>query len=79
MEISLQAYFNEKDKRSKEKWLVESKGNFYNFGGRESQSSNNSTCQRGESSYNKNGGQGNLELKGRGLTKVMCSALIVKS
>ncbi|XP_050910027.1 uncharacterized protein LOC127123893 [Lathyrus oleraceus] len=59
-EIALQASFNEKNKRLKGKCSMKSKGNFHNFGGRESQSSNNSTCQRGESSYKKHGGQGNF-------------------
>ncbi|XP_050899794.1 uncharacterized protein LOC127106552 [Lathyrus oleraceus] len=47
-EIALQAHLNEKDKRSKGRWHMKSKGNFQNYGGRESQSSKNSTCQRGE-------------------------------
>lgn len=59
-EITLQARFNEKDKRVKGKWPMKSNGNFQNFGGRESQSSKNSTCQRSERSCNKNGGQGNF-------------------
>lgn len=42
-EIALQARFNEKDKRSKGKWFMKSKGNFSNIGGRESQNSKNST------------------------------------
>lgn len=54
-EIALQTRFNEKDKRSKGKWLTKSKGNFHNFDGRESQSSKNSTYQRGASSCNKDG------------------------
>lgn len=39
---------------------MKSKGNFQSFVGRESQNSKSSTCQRGESSYNKHGGQGNF-------------------
>lgn len=39
---------------------MKSKGNFQNFGGREFQNFKNSTCQMGESSYNKNGGHGNF-------------------
>lgn len=52
-EIALQARLNEKNKRSKGKWLIKSKGNFHNFGGRESQNSKNSTCQWAESNCNK--------------------------
>lgn len=59
-EIALQACFNEKDKRLKEKWPLKSKGNFHNFGGRESQNSKILTCQRGDSNCNKNDGQGNF-------------------
>lgn len=35
--IALQARFNEKDKRAKGKWPMKNKGNFQNFGGKESQ------------------------------------------
>lgn len=34
-EIILQARLNVKEKKSKEKWSMKSKGNFQNFGGRE--------------------------------------------
>ncbi|XP_050878162.1 uncharacterized protein LOC127081981 [Lathyrus oleraceus] len=60
VEIALQACFNEKDKRSKEKRPMKSKGNIRNFGGRESQYSKNSTYQRGESNCKKNSGQDNF-------------------
>ncbi|XP_058750744.1 uncharacterized protein LOC131623737 [Vicia villosa] len=56
-EITLQTRFNEKDKKSKGKLPIKSKGNFLNLGGRESQSSKNSICQKGESRYNKDDGQ----------------------
>ncbi|XP_058759183.1 uncharacterized protein LOC131632455 [Vicia villosa] len=46
-EIALQARLNENNKKSKGKWLMMSKGNFLNFGGRESQNSKISTCQKG--------------------------------
>lgn len=36
-EIALQARFNEKGKRSKGKLPLKNKGNFHNFGGKESQ------------------------------------------
>ncbi|XP_050914845.1 uncharacterized protein LOC127129761 [Lathyrus oleraceus] len=68
-EIALQARFNENDKRSKEKWSVKSKENFHNFGGRESQNSKNSTCQKGESSCNKISGQGNFRGENKRLDK----------
>lgn len=48
-EIASQARFNEKDKRLKGKWPMKSKGNFHNFGGKESQNSKNLTFQKGES------------------------------
>ncbi|XP_058733125.1 uncharacterized protein LOC131604719 [Vicia villosa] len=40
-----------------------------NFGGRESQNSKNSTCEKGESSCNKNGGQGNFKGERRRIDK----------
>lgn len=68
-EIALQACFNEKDKRLKEKWPLKSKGNFHNFGGRESQNSKILTCQRGDSNCNKNDGQGNFRGERGGIYK----------
>lgn len=59
-EIALQSHLNDKHKRSKGKWTMKSKWNFQNFGGRKSQNTKNSTCQRYESTCNKNGGQGNF-------------------
>lgn len=68
-QITSQARFNEKDKRSKGKWTVKSKGNFHNFGGKESQSSKNLTCQRGESTCNINGRQGNFRVEKKSFDK----------
>lgn len=58
--ITLQDPFNEKEKKSKGKWPMKSKGSFQNFGGKESQNSKYSTCQKGNSNYDKNDGQGNF-------------------
>lgn len=63
VEIALQARVNEKDKKAKGKWPMKSKGNFQNFGERKSQNFKNWTCQKGESSDNKNGGQGTLKVE----------------
>ncbi|XP_050920494.1 uncharacterized protein LOC127138138 [Lathyrus oleraceus] len=76
--ISWQAQFNEKDKRLKGKWHMKSKGNFQKIYGRKSQSSKNSTFQRGERSCKKNDGQDNFRGEKRGLIKVRSSALSVK-
>ncbi|XP_050884870.1 uncharacterized protein LOC127087999 [Lathyrus oleraceus] len=56
---------------------MKSKGNFQNFGGRESKNLKNSTCQWGESSYNKHGGQRNFIGEGRSLTRARISAISV--
>lgn len=77
-EITLQACFNEKDKRLKEKWPITSKGNFQNFGGREYQNSKNSTYQMGESSCKKMMVKAMLEVKRRGFLKARSNALGVK-
>lgn len=72
--ITLQARFNEKDKKSKEKNPMKSRGSFPNFGGRESQSSKNLACQKGERSCNKIGGQGNFKGERRRIdkSKIQC-------
>lgn len=74
VEIAMQSCFNKKDKKLKGNWSVKSKGNFQNFGGRKSQNSIGSTCKKGESSWNKNGSQGNCggEKKIFGKSKSNC-------
>ena len=73
-EITLQASFNEKDKRSKGKWPRKSKWKFQNLGGRESQNSKILNFQKGERICNKNGGKDNYrsERKRIGKSKVQC-------
>lgn len=47
---------------------MKSRGNFQNFDEGESQNSKNSTCQKGENSGNRNGGQGNFrDINTRGI------------
>ncbi|XP_050902007.1 uncharacterized protein LOC127109385 [Lathyrus oleraceus] len=69
-EITLQACFNEKNKRSKGKFAARGKSNFQNFGSNDSQNSKHSTSEKGESSF-KNSGHGN-GFKKRDMSKVQC-------
>ncbi|XP_058775398.1 uncharacterized protein LOC131649663 [Vicia villosa] len=61
-EIALQARFNEKSKKLKEKWHSKGKENFKNFCGKYSQNSKGSIGKRGESN-SKGSGQGNYTKK----------------
>ncbi|XP_050908772.1 uncharacterized protein LOC127122490 [Lathyrus oleraceus] len=69
-EISLQARFNEKNKRSKGKFSARGKSNFQNFGSNDSQNSKHSTSEKGESS-SKDSGHSN-GFKKRDVSKVQC-------
>lgn len=53
---------------------MKSRKNFQNFSGRESLSFKNSTCQKGERSYNKNDGQNNFRGERRRIdqSKMQC-------
>ena len=59
-EISLQARFNEKSKRSKGKWASRGKKIFQNSGGNDPQNSKVSTGKKGESSSNRYGDRSNV-------------------
>ena len=59
---TLQAWFNEKSKRSKGKWSSKGKTNFQNFGGKDPQNSKTLMVQRGGSS-SKGSGQRNYTKK----------------
>ncbi|XP_050888533.1 uncharacterized protein LOC127093634 [Lathyrus oleraceus] len=69
-EITLQARFNEKNKRSKGKFAARGKSNFQNFGSNDSQNSKHSTSEKGESS-SKDSGHSN-GFKKRDMSKVQC-------
>ncbi|XP_050883175.1 uncharacterized protein LOC127086452 [Lathyrus oleraceus] len=68
--IDLQARFNEKNKRSKGKFVARGKSNFQNFGSNDSQNSKHSTSEKGEC-ISKDSGHSN-GFKKRDVSKVQC-------
>lgn len=79
VEISLQALFNDKDKRSKGKWTMKSKGNFSEFWWKRASKLKKNRLFKGVRAVaTRIVVKETLEVKRRGLTRVRNNALSVK-